>query len=621
MAEARGAGTDLTSAGAAAMPDAVEADAMTGNPATDYAIALLSEFARSGVREFVVCPGSRSQALALVAAELARANAVELRVRLDERGAAFLALGTAVETDAPAVVITTSGTAAANLHPAILEAHHSNVPLIVVTSDRPAELRGIRSNQTTIQPGMFGPAVRLMADIAAPGGAPGEIHDARRLAREAVDAALGTSTLEPGPVQIDLALREPLSVAVPDLSALADEVRATRAARGARLSDPSPARAGTANDRLDRPLDRTEHVLRPGLRTVVIAGSAAGPDAEALAREGGWPLIAEISSGARFGPNTIVAYRELLDHPDFGGAIERAIVFGHPTLSRQVPALLGRDGVEVIVVARVGAEVYNPRHRASIVARSARVSPDVDPSSREARAWVGRWVAASRSIVDKRTNGVPADESARFAPVPKSERVAVAREALAELRVPVNREMLVTSIWRYTWPHDRLVLGASRLIRDADRIVPGKKIRVLSNRGLAGIDGTVSTAIGVALASRRLAEETGGVSGITRVLLGDLTLLHDAGSLLIGSGEARPHLQLVVGNDGGGTIFDSLEVAQTADRAALDRVMFTPQNVDFSALAAAYGWSYSRAVTRGELDAALSSPPAGPSILEVPIAR
>jgi 2-succinyl-5-enolpyruvyl-6-hydroxy-3-cyclohexene-1-carboxylate synthase len=181
--------------------------------------------------------------------------------------------------------------------------------------------------------------------------------------------------------------------------------------------------------------------------------------------------------------------------------------------------------------------------------------------------------------------------------------------------------MLAEALWRFTWPHDRLVLGASRLIRDADRIVPGKRIRVHANRGLAGIDGTIATAIGIALASRAAADAAGEASGVTRVLLGDLALLHDAGALLRVDGETPPQVQLVVGNDGGGTIFDGLEVASTAPAASLDRVMYTPQRVDIAALASAYGWPHRVVRTRGELDQALSAPPVGPSILEVPLAR
>ena len=153
------------------------------------------------------------------------------------------------------------------------------------------------------------------------------------------------------------------------------------------------------------------------------------------------------------------------------------------------------------------------------------------------------------------------------------------------------------------------------MIRDADKFAPGKKLRVHANRGLAGIDGTVSTAVGIALAA-----EAAGAHGTTRVLLGDLTLLHDVGGLLFGDGEPRPRLQVIVGNDGGGTIFDGLEVAATAEQAAIDRVLYTPQRVQLKALAEAYGWQYRLASTRGELDQALTAPE--PQLLiEVPLPR
>ena len=221
-------------------------------------MALLSAFVREGVRDVVVAPGSRSQALALAAAELERVGAIRLHVRIDERGAAFLALGTAIESGRPAVVVTTSGTAVANLHPAVLEAHHSGVPLIICSADRPAELRGIRSNQTTMQPGIFAGAVRLERDVAAPEGAPGEADAAAALAREAVDAALGRDAdgdpvphPGPGPVHLNLQFREPLSAvltldAAPRASASASALGAGRAAGGAGSSAPrapSPPRA------------------------------------------------------------------------------------------------------------------------------------------------------------------------------------------------------------------------------------------------------------------------------------------------------------------------------------------------------------------------------------------
>jgi 2-succinyl-5-enolpyruvyl-6-hydroxy-3-cyclohexene-1-carboxylate synthase len=365
-------------------------------------------------------------------------------------------------------------------------------------------------------------------------------------------------------------------------------------------------------------------VVEAGPRTVVVAGADAGPAAEQFARDAGMPLLAEVCSGARFGPNLVVSYRELLRDEAFGGAVERAIVFGHPTLSREVPALLTRDGVEVVVVAPTGAQAYNPGHRARVVG-AVEAGSTIDLRSPEVRGWVGRWVFASRRLAEQAEHD--ADPAAVAPDVEKArsfdpaDALAFASAELAAIRAPITRALLAESVWRYTWPHDRLVLGASRLIRDADRIVPGKKITVHANRGLAGIDGTIATATGIALASQSAAERAGAPGGVTRVLLGDLALLHDVGSLLFGAGERRPQVQVVVGNDGGGTIFDGLEVAGTAAGDAFDRVLYTPQSVDIAALAAAYGWHHSVARTKGELDQALSAPPAGTSILEVPLPR
>lgn len=577
----------------------------TGNPATDAALALLTQLVREGLRHIVLSPGSRSQALALVAAELERAGAVELHVRIDERVGGFLALGIAAETGRPAAIVTTSGTATANLLPAVLEAHHSNLPMLVLTADRPSELRGIRSNQTTVQAGMYGAAVRRALDVGAPTGADGETDAYTRLASQAWSVALE----ETGPVHLNLAFREPLSVAVPDLTESVAEL-ADDSIDDAPSGRPHPAA-----------LDRPHLTLPTGPRTIVIAGNAAGPGAEELARAGGWPLIAEASSRAHFGPNLVVAYRRLLREPEFGGRVQRAIVFGHPTLSREVPALLKRDDVEVVVVAPVGEEVYDP-------ARSARIVASVEAGSldEDARAWVGRWVFASRTLLEEDAQAsadhVAPDVEAGRSNSPE-QRLAFAKTELAAVRAPVTRRMLVEALWRFTWPHDRLVLGASRLIRDLDAIVPGKKIRVHANRGLAGIDGTIATAIGIALAAQPApgASPHGQGTGATRVLLGDLALLHDVGALLFGEGERRPTIQVVVGNDGGGTIFDSLEVAATAPADAMRRVLTTPQPVDVAALAAAYGWDYRRVETRGELDQALSAPPAGTSIVEVLLPR
>jgi len=313
-----------------------------------------------------------------------------------------------------------------------------------------------------------------------------------------------------------------------------------------------------------------------------------------------------VSSGARFGPNLVASYRELLGTAGFGDRVERVIVFGHPTLSREVPALIERRGVETIVVRTAGLDDYNPGRRATRFADRISVDTSVEPDP----SWSRRWVHASRLLLEE-------DEgSASSIGTDYAERAAFAREQLGRMRAPVTRRKLVEAVWNATWPHDRLVVGASRLIRELDKVAPGKRIAVHANRGLAGIDGTIATATGIALASQR--DETR--PGITRVLLGDLALLHDVGSLLGGTGEAWPRLQLVVGNDHGGTIFDGLEVARSADPALADRVLLTPQSVDLAALATAYGWEH-RAVTEvGQLDGALTAS-AGRVLVEVALTR
>ena len=541
----------------------------TASPSGAAAAALLDGLVRAGVTDVVLSPGSRSQGLALAAAALARAGHLALHVRIDERVAGFTALGLAVESGRPVAIVCTSGTAVANLHPAVLEAHHAGVPLIVLTADRPAELRGIGANQTTVQPGIFGEIVRADWDVAAPVGAVGELDDARELAALAVHASAE------GPVHLNLAYREPLSGPIEIDPAL--------------VPGEPPVRPLSAEVVID---------LHPDDATVVIAGHNAGPRAEQLAVALGAPLIAEVSSGARFGRHAVVAYRDVLRGPH-GDAVGRAIVLGHPTLSREVPQLLERADVDVIVVRTPGVEDYNPGRRARIV-DDVRVLGAPDPAV--VRRWVGGWVSMSRAVLESQAPDDPAPDLSLAVSDDRGVRAAFAKAELAVLRAPVDRRMLARALWASTWPHDRLVIAASRLIRVADALVPGKAIRVHANRGLAGIDGTVSTATGIALAAAR-----GERSGTTRVLAGDLALLHDAGALLVPLPDDL-RLHVFVGNDGGGTIFDDLEVAATAHPEDFATVMRTPHRADLAALAAAGSWAYRRVTTRAELDDALTAP-------------
>jgi 2-succinyl-5-enolpyruvyl-6-hydroxy-3-cyclohexene-1-carboxylate synthase len=540
----------------------------------------------------------------------------------------------------PAAVVCTSGTAVANLLPAVLESHHAGVPLLLLTADRPPELRGVGANQTTRQPGVYGTSVRLDADLPVPDavdpdGTAEQTALLRSVAADALAAALGTDEVAAGPVHVNLPYREPLAGALPAWFTDRD-LPSIPASAPHRPGDPStssgtstgsgtgveehdvPAdiedeasgalyQGGGGVGETDEPADDATLVLQRGPRTLVIAGADAGPDAEELAHVGEWPLVAEIVSGARYGRRLVHGYRELLRDPGLGGRVERAIVLGHPTLSREVTALLSRTDVEVIALRGPG-ETLNLNGETASVARVAVGGGEPD------RAWLGEWMRASREAsIDL---DPPAPDAAGLSSAVPHERLGAIATEVGVLRAPVDRAALVDAVWRASWPHDRLVFGSSRLVRVADAVLPGKKVPVHANRGLAGIDGTVATAIGVAIAS-----QAGGASGVTRVLLGDLALLHDVGGLLLPPGEGAPRIQVIVGNDGGGTIFDDLEVSGVASPDDMDRVMYTPHAVRLSDLAAAYGWEHVEVSTRSALDQALTSPVRGPQLIEVPLPR
>lgn len=588
-------------------------DTTLPSPASEWAVALLAALIRRGVRDLVVCPGSRSQALALAAATAETAGAVTVHVRLDERSAAFFALGIARETGMPAPVIVTSGTAVANLVPAALEAHEARVPMLLCTADRPAELRGIRASQTTRQAELFASWARLTVDHAAP-TPDTDPADAEALAHRALTAALGTVHGAPaGPVHLNLAFREPLSGAV----AGADHGLAalTAAAESRNATDTAHTTAASNDD----DFTPESYVHRGDSFAVVVAGAGAGQAAESFARAAGLPLLAEVTSASRFGREAITHYTELIGRADVGGLIEQVIVFGHPTLTRQLPTLIRRHDVRTIVVdshAGHGVDHYAPAPTVRVVP-SVRVAADHDPA--EVRRWLGQWVRADRELI-------AADEAAlghgarTLKDADFRELSSYTRQEIAQQRAAVTRESLVNSVWRATWPHDRLVVAASRLVRVLDRLATPRRIPVHSNRGVAGIDGTIATAWGIAAASQAGTDHA-ALAGTTRLIIGDIALLHDAGSLLKPVNETAPRLQLIVGNDVGGTIFDTLEAAGTAPTEQFDRVMLTPHQVDLAALAAAYGWRYMRAESQGDLDSALAQPVTEPTLVEVPLQR
>jgi 2-succinyl-5-enolpyruvyl-6-hydroxy-3-cyclohexene-1-carboxylate synthase len=564
------------------------------NPSTALARVLVDELIRNGVQEAVLSPGSRSAPLAYALHDADAAGRLRLHVRIDERTAGFLALGLAKATGVPVPVVCTSGTAAANLHPAVLEAHHGGVPLLVLTADRPPELRRTGANQTTEQPGLYGGAVRFAADLGVPEDRVGQVAVWRTTVCRVMAAALGTLSVDRGPVHLNVPLRDPL---VPDgdpewLESLAgrpDDAPWTSVYAdllGVETPWDGPAAAGGE------------------ARTVVIAGDSSGSLgylAAAVANRRGWPVIAEPSSSAR-GDVALRTGTLLLEVPEFLDAYapDRVLVVGRPTLSRAVGALLRRPGMAVDVVADI-PRWADPGH----VVRSVRTESWLaaafrETADRSSPDWV---ISVDETVVE------PADHewSRAWQKADEAASAAVDAALAGTFTGPVVARDVVAAV-----PDDGLlVLGSSQPIRDVDlAAVPRGVVTVLANRGLAGIDGMVSTAVGAALAHQGV----GG--GPAYALMGDLTFVHDATGLVIGPEEPRPDLTLVVVNNDGGAIFGLLEQGGPAHAAAFERVFATPHGTDLAALCAASGTPYRRAQTPRDLADALTPAP-GLRVVEV----
>ncbi|HEY0237458.1 MAG TPA: 2-succinyl-5-enolpyruvyl-6-hydroxy-3-cyclohexene-1-carboxylic-acid synthase [Friedmanniella sp.] len=523
--------------------------------ATELARALVAALLAGGVREVVLAPGSRSAPLALVLWAADRDGRLRLHVRVDERGAAFLALGVAKASRRPVAVVTTSGTAVANLHPAVLEAWHSHVPLVVVSADRPAALRWTGANQTTHQQGLFTGHVRATATVSA---ADGVAYEVGRL----LAAATGVRSRLPGPVHLDVELADPLAGDPAVLGRPLPEVVLTDVRR------PGPA----------APLE-----LVAGVRTVVVVGDAPpalGRTWAARAAAASVPLLAEASSNARSGPAAFSTYRLLL--AGLAADVERVVVVGHPTLTRPVSQLLARADVELVVTTPY-ADWPDPGRAATTVVDDVTLP---EPGGVE-QAWFARWRTAeqqTRARLDELLAAWPGLTGPQVAGV-----------VLAALG-----------------PSDVLLVGSSNPVRDLDLApVPDRSPAVFANRGLAGIDGLVSSAVGVAW----------GSGAPVTALLGDLTLLHDASGLVVGPLEPRPDVRLVVVNDDGGSIFATLEQGAEGYAAAFERVFATPQGVRIKGLAHAAGLAHRLVTTAEDLRSALAVPPSGFELVEVRVDR
>lgn len=508
---------------------------------TELARACVEALIGVGVRHVVLSPGSRNAGLSLALADAQAAGVITLHTRIDERTSAFLALGIAKTSRVPVAVVTTSGTAAANLHPALMEAAHAGVPLVAITADRPARLRGTLANQTTDQVGIYGSIPS--ADVDDPG-----------------QLAAGLAGTEVGPVHLNLQFDDPL---LPDDTFVPV----------ARQPERGPWERGVP------------HLLDQGPATVVVAGDDTGPGPRVLAEAAGWPLLAEPTSGARNGPNVIRGYRLLLD-TELGQQVERVVVAGAPTLSRPVQRLLAREGLEVVSRRARGVWADRPHPVSFEYDGPFEVDAVADP------AWLESWKAADRAL------------SARIADLLGAQSELTPYGVAAAVHAAVPDEGL-------------LLVGASNPIRDLDLMagaypVGGRRL-IIANRGLAGIDGTLSTAIGAVI----------GRPHTTRAILyvGDVTFLHDLTGLVLGPAEERPDLTIVVANDNGGSIFATLEQGAPQYAAGFEKLFGTPHDVDLGALCNGLRIPHWKVSDAAELAHALANPNGGIDVIEVPVRR
>ncbi|SFQ64668.1 2-succinyl-5-enolpyruvyl-6-hydroxy-3-cyclohexene-1-carboxylate synthase [Amycolatopsis arida] len=534
------------------------------NPSTAQARVIVDELVRNTVSHVVLCPGSRNAPLSLALYDAASAGKLRLHVRVDERSAAFLALGIAARTGRPVAVACTSGTAAANFHPAVLEADRAGVPLIVLTADRPPELRAAGANQVIDQYELYGNAVRYFDELAVAENRAGQNAYWRSQVCRAWNAAYGEWRC--GPVHLNVPFREPL---VPDGTGDWHESLEGRS-DGARWTELPDFGALPA------------FVVPSARQGLVVACDAGVGAASEWAEQHGWPVVSETGGLGLGGATAIGAGAWLLAVEEFIAAHrpEQVLCIGRPTVFRQVQALLSAPAVEVLLV-RPDADWPAPAHNVRQVGQwFAEPTKPADPE------WLARWqradAAATRAV----------------------------REALAAEPWPSGLRLAAELVDALP-PDALLVVGSSNPTRDvalAGGIRPD--VLVHRNRGVAGIDGMVSTAMGAATVHR----------GPAYALLGDLTFLHDVNGLLTGPAEQRPDLTIVVLNDDGGGIFTLLEQGAPEHSAGFERVFGTPHGADLAALCAGYHVPHTRVDSLAELRAALRPAP-GLRVVEVRVDR
>lgn len=586
-----------------------EASAPSGpaleNPATLLARAVVASLVEAGVKRVVISPGSRNAPLTYALADAAQAGYLQLRVVVDERSAAFVALG-ASRSDwlheglaRPAVAVMTSGSAVANAHPAVVEADAAGVPLIILSADRPHALVNTGASQTTVQTGIFGAATRYQADLGDTNASGAVANQVRR----AVAAASGRLSLDPGPVHLNVRLAPPLAPTapwqVPHLEPKTHWLRARKPLEE-QLNGVTVSQVGC---RLG---------LDPARRGVIVVGD--NDDAElahyaaALAHAWGWPLLAEPTSLVRTNANAVAAYSALLaggdvsvgaDGAQLSQEIEQLLVVGHPTLTRPIGALLAREDIYQVVLTNrarwsdvsgqaayvttleqalsslnipgggAGAEAGADADAGGDASASAAAGAGVDKNA-PSPLWLQRWLQAGQ----QQLNATSVTKAAQMA---LTTWQATSQYESHSQSTAIHSDGLESSV--------TLMAASSMTIRYLDARLPaGKQLKkmpgpVVANRGLAGIDGTISTAVGLAWASGQP----------VRVIIGDLAAAHDLTGLVKAVTETEVDLQVIVLDDHGGKIFSGLEYGASELSNYFPRFFTTAQQVDFAQAAAAFG--------------------------------
>ena len=506
-----------------------------------FCATLVDEWLHCGVRHAVVSPGSRSTPIAL---EIANRQEIEMHIFHDERSAAFAALGIAKASGVPAILVCSSGTAAVEFHPAVVEAHHSETPILICTADRPAELQGVGAPQTIDQQNLYGVAIRKFVNAEVANDS--ESHTWRHIARDLFATSLGDVQ---GPVHLNLRFREPLMGFATNLP-------------------PRDANDAVITKKVALPSSRSLRKLNKALESengLIIAGpeNYRVESILRLAETLGWPIIADPRSGTRVPNKLVVAGADaILRDEDFSKRLRPDVVlrFGTLPASKVVNSWLSGSGANQVVITTTPS-LTDPDRQCSL-----HIVSDIDElcaglvsvHSKEfvrkrSLSWLDKWVAAEDSA-QKAINAALADEPGLTEP-------GVAR-----------------AIYALVPEASHLVVSSSMPIRDVEWFgAPRNGLRVHANRGANGIDGVVSTAVGVALATRQP----------TTLLIGDIALLHDVNGL-INLASRKIDLRIVVIDNNGGGIFSFLPQAQTLDEAKFEKIFGTPHDANIKMLAQAH---------------------------------